>query len=407
MIADAPRGRSAGFTLIELLVVMFMLAGFLGFLTQMLHQSLSIWQRGEGLASLEERCATALRIVGADFTRMQGVETTQFQPGMRARMRGAVAGPKGNGRLVATFRPFKDGKPAPEDFGFTNPTGCDWFPEWRMLTRPGTAEARRLLVERERERVLAEEGQLDDESLAQRVRERLAENPSSPSIDCALRVLPTSDEDGCYLALYRDTRLIDANTKQRWVDNAKLPVISEPILTNLLHVEALFRSQWTEAWSGEVGERGGPERCWDSARAGLFVEEHPVLRFSLDLGASSAGDPRDDIMPSWVQLRVVVDEGPDLAYTALLASSIDAVTLEVIVEYPERLPAGDGAAFLKVGGEWIRYRGHDRGRLRGVQRGARNTRARAHRAGARLHGGREGIVRLPISVSREFWPHGR
>lgn len=408
-VCTPARVTTRGFTLVELLVVMFLLAAFLGFLTQMLHQSLGIWTRGEELASLEERCATSLRLMSEDFTRLQGVETTQFQPGLRARLRGAAnSGGRGNGRLVATMRPFRDGKPADADFGFGNPKQCDWFPELRMVTRASSYEARRMLEARERERVLVDEGQYDEEQQEERVRERLASVSAHATIDCLLRVLPTGDEDGCYLALFRDARLIDEATKKRWVDGEAAPQVGEPLLTNLLHVEMLFRSQWTETWNGDVGERGGPERCWDSARAGLFEEEHPVLRFSLDLGEASASDPRDDVMPSWVQIRVVVDEGPDLAYTSILASSIDSSTTDLRVEYPERMPAiDDELGYLKIGSEWIAYRGHDRGQLRGVRRGARHTKAKAHRGGARVHVGRTGIVRVPISVAREYWPHVR
>lgn len=408
--ADATRTRaSSGFTLIELLVVMFMLAGFMMFLTQMLHDSLRIWQRGEERASLEERAATALRLASADFSRLQAVENKQFRPGMRARLQRAAGGQgaQSNGRFVATFKPYQNGKPVAPDVGDATPTACDWFPEWRMVASVTTEEGRRLLEERERELVIEQEGQLDPERLEQRVQERLAEGQPAPPVDCLLRVAPTGEEDGCYLGLWRDVRLLDGSVEKRWVDGAEAPPLGEPLLTNLLHVETLFRSQWTESWLQEPGQRGGPEQCWDSARAQIFPTEHPVLLFGLDLGEDSATDPLDDVMPSWVQLRIVVDEGPDQAYVSLLAAAIDETTVQIRVEYPERMPAIDGAGYLKIGGEWILYRGHSNGSLQGVRRGARFTRPRAHRAGARVHVGREAVVRVPVAVAREYWFHVR
>ncbi len=393
--------QTAGFTLVELLIVMFLLTGFFFFLTQMLSTSLSIWQRGEERVALEERCGTTLRLVSDDFRRL-------LAPGLGA----------DGGRLVATAVAFADTKPAEVDAALQNAQAFDWYPEWRFVTRVNKAEGRRMLEERERERVIAEEGRLDDLSLDERVRERLVDAPPAPPVECALRVLPTNEEHGCYLVLHRDVRLLSSThaavgaatsqePKKRWVDGGALPPAAEPLLRNVLHIEALFRSQWTESFDAEVGREGGPERCWDSARAGLFASDHPVLNFSLDHSAESAIDARDDIMPSWIQFLVVVDEGPDAAYTALLAHGIDAATTDIRVEYPERLPPVDEKGFLKIGAEWIQYRGHDGGNLRSVRRGARFTRARTHAAGARVHAGRQGVIRVPVPVAREYWSHVR
>ncbi|MCB9890644.1 MAG: prepilin-type N-terminal cleavage/methylation domain-containing protein [Planctomycetes bacterium] len=401
--------RQHAFTLVELLVVMFLLTGFFLFLTQMLNSSLTVWQRGEERASIEERCATSLRLASRDFRHLVAVEDKMFRPGVEARLRGSTGteGARSNGRLVATFVPFAGGKPVRPDQADLNPKGFDWLPEWRFVSRVERAEGRRLLEARERERVIATDGQLDEITLAERVAERLRDAPAAPPVECALRVLPTTDESGCYLALYRDVRLIDSSVQKRWVDGAELPPPEEPLLTHLLHIETLFRSQWTESFGAEVAREGGPERCWDSTRAGMFPPDHPVLAFSLDAGESSATDPRDDVMPSWIQLSITVDEGPEAAYTAFLAHAIDAVTTEIRIEYPERVPPVDDVGFLKIGSEWIQYRGHEGGHLRNVLRGARFTKATEHGSGSRVHAGRQGVVRIPVAVSREHWPHVR
>ena len=72
------------------------------------------------------------------------------------------------------------------------------------------------------------------------------------------------------------------------------------------------------------------------------------------------------------------------------------------VRYPERLPNRE-INYIKIGPEWIRYTGIDGRRLLGVTRGVRNTKARVHADGARIHFGREAVLRVPIAASRSYW----
>lgn len=395
-----------GFTIVELLVVMGMLGMFLIFLTQMLSQSLRIWQMGEGQASLEARAGAALRVLTADFELLRAVSDRQFAPGREnrfAQLQRSGKTPPHSGRLYAHWQAFAGSKPVTADLALEKPEAVDWYPEIRMVVTLEQIEAATLLERRLRRRIIEEEGQLLAEDLEARVRERLAEVPGSVPAEVALRVLPTGEEDGCYLALHRDVQLLDERVRARWVDLAPLPPPSQPLQSNLLWVEFRFRSQATESWEAAPGTPGAAENCWDSARAGTFPAGHPVLAFAGDLDQQSLMDPLDDVMPSWVQVRVTVDEGPSLATTALLARAVDATTTDIRIEFADRLPQADEQPHLKIGGEWIRYRSRSGDRLLGVKRGARSTRARPHRAGARVHAGREAMVRIPIAVAREYW----
>ena len=108
-------------------------------------------------------------------------------------------------------------------------------------------------------------------------------------------------------------------------------------------------------------------------------------------------------MPLGVRVLAVVAEGPDKANYAILDEDIDSEADSIPVSFMDRLPDADEQPYIKIGKEWIRYTGITRGKLVGLSRGVRNTRAQAHREGSRVMGGLEVKLTLPISVAREYW----
>lgn len=398
---------TAAFTLVELLVVMGMLSVFLMFLTQILSDALTVWQRGEERVSLEDRAASAIDMVTSDLPCMTAVSDRQFASARTERFertRNRAGAPALSGRLYAQWIPFlPNAKPAPEEVAGAQPGACDWFPEVRFVCTLDGGETAGILRARVAQEIRDSEGAIDPDEMRQRVADRLRDIPPRHPAELALRVLPTGEENGCYLALFRQRRLLLPGAKGRWVDGAALPAPSTALLSNLLYVEFLFRSQYTESFAARRGSKGAPEHCWDSARAGTFPSDHTVLGFTLDLDPSSLADPLDDVMPSAVEARIVVDQGPGLAYTAFLANKVDAKSVDLRVEYPERLPLPEDQPYLKIGGEWIHYSGIDGSRLIGVRRGMRFTKPRQHEGGARVHAGKEVSIRVPIVVAREYW----
>ena len=177
--------------------------------------------------------------------------------------------------------------------------------------------------------------------------------------------------------------------------------VTTPVLSGLLHLEFRWWSQFTTDVDAEAS-RGGPETCWDTARAGLLSRDDAPPRFGLDLGADTLLRPLLHVFPRRVEVRMVIDRPPDEALCALLAAPVEETTNELLVDFPERLPYPDRERFVKIGGEWIRYSGLDGKRLTGIKRGVRDTLPRAHAAGARLHSGREVQLVIPLR-GRDCW----
>ncbi|MEZ5989976.1 MAG: prepilin-type N-terminal cleavage/methylation domain-containing protein [Planctomycetota bacterium] len=393
------RRAERGFTLLELMVAMGILMVFSLFLVRFLTTSLGIWRWGEERSSLEARASVALATLSQDWSRMLGLRTVGL--GRRIAMEQATS--PGTARLYADLEAYaRTGKPADPKSSWEEPRRFDWYPRERFVIRLGEAESRALLEAEVGRQVVEARGQMSPAELAREVRATVAEALPSDVGEVLLRVVPVPDEDSPYLALYRDVRRIDAQVQERWVDGAELPEPGQPVLENLLYVDLAFRSQLTETWDPAQGG-AGPERCWDSARAGTIGTTHDYLRFSLDLDAASLGDPLDDVLPSSVRILCVVDEGPEDATTALLETDVDEKGTDFKVSYADRLPPPDEQAWLKLGKEWIRYSGVIGDRLTGVRRGQRGTAARPHRTGTRIHAGKEVKLVLPLSVAREYW----
>jgi prepilin-type N-terminal cleavage/methylation domain-containing protein len=400
---DARAGlRERGFTLVELMVAMGILAMLSIFLVRILTQSLAIWNWGEERASLQARGSAALEQGSEDFGRLLGLRTVSYGLGRREAMQRASA-PRA-GRLVSDFLPYgQGGRVADPEDSYNFPRKYDWYPRVRMVVRFSRLEGHTLLAEDLRAQILEEEGgQILPELLEKQVREALAETIASDVGEVELRVVPDADAESPYLSLYRSRRLLDEDAPRRWVDGGDAPTLGAPIVEHLLYMEMSYRSQLTESYSSR-SRKAGPESCWDSARAGLFALDHPVLRFSLDLDQASLADPLDDVMPLGVRILAVVSEGPDFANYALLDEGIDSEADSIRLSFLNRLPDPEVQNHVKIGKEWIRFTAVQGNRLIGLTRGVRNTRARAHNAGSRIYGGLEVKLTLPISVAREYW----
>ncbi|GEM_PF-2485120 len=405
-------GCASGFTLLELLLVMGILAFFFLFLTRFLTESLRIWQTGEGQAALEARCSAALAHASADLRRMAPLLGRNYTTGRSGLFAAYRPGDRVStaGRFRADFLPFEpSGKRTPGEAAEGDPGRKDWFPRIRMVIQPAPMEAVRLLREKWIEEWRKEGRESGEAELENELRLRLGEIRVFPLAEVCLRVRPTGEEDGAYLVLERAVRLLEDEGGGRWVDDLDPDDRErggpryEPLLTGLLHLGYLFKSQYTTSFDEAPGSDRGPETCWDSARAGGFPDGHPVLRFGLDLDARSLSDPLDDILPSAVRIEVVVDAPPGAARTARLRSELGERDEEILVDRPESLPVPKPYAWIKIRSEWIRYRSLRGNRLSGLSRGGRGTRPRRHPAGARIHVGRTGVLVLPLPLARESW----
>jgi prepilin-type N-terminal cleavage/methylation domain-containing protein len=404
----------AGFTLIEVLTVLGILGVLFVQLMVMIGSSMEIWQSGEERIDLESRAHHATVLLTEELGRVAGLQSQMWNTGRRdifASMRGREDKVSSYGRLVADLRPYDpEGKPIPLDTTDSKPEGFDWYPRLRFVAQLDPLEMDRRDRQILRERILQDQGELEASELERRVRAMLIEEETPAMGEVLLRVKPTGEGNGAYLALYRDMRPLVEAKKGRWVDGAELPELGEPLLQDLLYVGVRWRSQFTRSFSERAGSERGPELCWDSARAGLFGNQHPILRFSLDLDANSAADPLDDVMPRAYELTVVVDAPSDLAATVILESPLGVEDVDVRVGNPDLLPlpfTEGERLFVKIGSEWISYTdvrsSSEGGQLLGVKRGQRGTTARAHVDGARIHIGRSVVIRVPIAVARGYW----
>ncbi|PIE22714.1 MAG: hypothetical protein CSA62_11010 [Planctomycetota bacterium] len=390
-------------TLLELMVVLGLLVMLLGGLVTILDRSLFIWQVGEEGADLEARAYSALDSISGDLDRMAPLQSKSWRLGRVAVLQGREGQVSATGRFVLDHLPYlEDGKPVAIEDTEGKAQLFDWYPRLRFVMQLDPIEAERRLRGQLRRQILEDEGDLGRSELERRVREKLVDHSPETLGEILLRVRPQLEGEGVYLDLYRDWRSLGEVKAGRWVDGARMPDPGEPWLRHLLYVGLRLRSQFTSDFDAAPGDEAAAESAWDSARAGLLGSDHPVLGFSLDLDAQSEEDPLDDVMPKAYELTVVVDGGPGRSQLAFLSSAIDAKEKHIQVDYPERLPNGE-RNHIKIGPEWIRYSGIDGNRLLGVHRGVRNTKARPHAAAARIHSGREAVLRVPIAVSRSNW----
>ena len=387
--------RSHGFTLIEVLVVMGILSILGLFLIQILDNSVSLVSLGEGSRALLDRAAVAQELLTADLRQLPGPSDASAAAGRPLH------------RVLQDHVPMR----------LTPGPRVELVPRLRAHVALDRVEEERYLRGFLRPRAeiesstAAEREELLDRWVGQQVLTGLGE--------LLLLPWPEGDREGAYLQLRRCVRLSGRRLRITTAAGAtEVPVPSlfedgvldtpdavlagtTPVLTGVLHLEYRWWSQFTQDVDAEVG-RGGPETCWDSARAGLMAQEVGGHRFTLDLGPDTLLKPLLHVFPRRVELRLVVDRPPDEASCALLSAAVEESSTDVLVDFPERVPYPDRERYVKIGGEWIRYSGLDGKRLTGVKRGVRDTLPRAHGAGDRVHAGREVPLSIPLR-GRDYW----
>ncbi|MEM7198972.1 MAG: hypothetical protein AAF628_01820 [Planctomycetota bacterium] len=389
---------SGGFTMLELTVVLGLLGGFMLFLVQILDTGVTLFDegaQGQELADLSNAAAEGTR---DSLTAMAGPGREAYDDG------------RPGARLLVQWVPF----------GLVVAAGGAEETTTKVQAVRATVhlsphEEEALLRGRLAERAAASASSPSPADVETRLRELLAEEPRRGRATMLLLPWPAPERDGAFLELRRglwlwgDTIALD---RRREVDVWDLDQLegqalpegfivanTEVVASDLLHFEVAMWSQYTDSFERPTGERG-PERVWDSARAGLLsAGEDPERRFSLDLFADSLEDATDDVFPRWLQVTLVVASG---AREAVLSEDLSASGSALRVITAQRL-ADRNSGFVKVGTEWLRYGALNGEVFSGLVRGQRHTPARAHPAGTRVHTGKTMVMQIPLAHGRDAW----
>ncbi|MEY4673175.1 MAG: hypothetical protein RL148_959 [Planctomycetota bacterium] len=391
-----PRARQQGFTLLELVVVMGILAGFLAMLVQLLDMGITLVGTGESAQVMADRGDAVARTVERDLRRLRGplpsLEPTASQPRMLLQQ-------------LPLGLPARTG--AADTRAFSLRSSAWLTPEEEMPLREGMIM--------QQARALADSD--EPGNVAEKYQELLAVNPPRGMGVVWLLAWPQGDPDGALVELRRgtflDNQLLDAGPgnaadplQVAFPGGPELP--SSVVLQNtatvardVLHVELLCWSQRTRSWTA-VGD-DGPERTWDSARAGWHTDAAAGPVFRLDRGPESLLDSTDDVFPRALRVVLVVAQDARQSPEGILAEELsnDATSLRLVG--PDRFPGAEDGGYVKVGREWIRYARMEGARLEGLQRGQRGTARASHAQGAVLRVGRTVEFTLPLSIGRDDW----
>jgi hypothetical protein len=179
-----------------------------------------------------------------------------------------------------------------------------------------------------------------------------------------------------------------------------------PFALRVIHFECLFWTQFTRTWSTRFpalrdprsDQVPGPLDYWDSTRGMIQFTGAPKGEFHTFRSADSLTDPRDDIYPSMVQVRVVFEEPSAAKSSTFLASPVTQAATEVVVEDASRFkPRG----FVYVNSEWIEYDEIEGNTLQVSKRGARHTVAQAHEGFEEVFAGRQFTTVIDVPAWRE------
>jgi hypothetical protein len=186
---------------------------------------------------------------------------------------------------------------------------------------------------------------------------------------------------------------------------ALLDRIARPLAGGVLHFGLRFWTPFTTAWDevqgpagqGRPGKPSGPTSFWDSTRALLDVPAKPD-GFAWKRREGSLENPDDDVFPERVEITLVLRENPEVGDLRLSRAAGAGDNL-LWLSSTAGLPADGPLRYVFVDGEWIRYEKVEGDRLHVAAggRGARETRAAAHAAGARVELGStfRRVVELP------------
>lgn len=389
------RHGQAGFTLLELTVVLGLLAAFTLFLIQILIGGVRLFDEGETGQALADRANVAADGVSAALDSMIGPERESFEPGPP------------DARLLVQWVPLA--------LNTEKPLAVVQAVRATVALRPLDEE--QLLARSLLPKAIATAATGGDEDVQARLEELLVQAPRTGRGAMLLLPWPApGDPEGAFLDLRRGLFLPDAEVavdKQRSVSLIEEPELteggitpelilqnSEPIVSNLLHVELALWSQNTRGWDGAASD-GGPEWVWDSARAGwLAVHDDPRQRFSLDVGPASAENTADDVFPRWLRVTLVVAAQNA---EARLADEINDAATELRVIDDQGLVDVEAGTLVKIGSEWLRVGAIDGRKVSGLKRAQRGTAARGHPLGARLWIGRTVVLTLRLPHGRDDW----
>ncbi len=373
-----------GFTLVELLVVMSLL-GILGvLLLQLFSGGLEIWSRGENLRAMLEQGASVADLVCSDLERI----------------RGSGDGPRVEGRLLA----------APASLPGLDEKGAE-VPAWRFLRSTSPEERAPASA------FPPAEGERKNGPTAEPPRPgEGSPGKKGEAGETALEILfpfvsrYESLEPGVYLSLRRGlVPGIEATPFHPWFSSKPFPSLgalldrTQEVTDGLLYFGIRFWSQETRSWEDDPSE-GGAQVWWDSTRGGGTLDA-PGGGFDMDLGPWSLRVPWDDVFPRAILLEFVLEAPPGEARCAITREALGADSKGPLwVDYPERLgwKASEGG-FVKIEGEWIRYRELRGETLLGLARGVRGTKAAAHPAGKRIHVGWTVRRVIRLSRARDWW----
>lgn len=388
------RQRSAGFTLIELLVVMGILSGFLVMLVRLVDGGLSIFGAGELGQALADRASNARQVIARELGALRGMPTARDQELV-------------DDRLVLQSLPI--GLPARPERGASRAQVL------RGAVRLDPVRERALLEPYLLAEILRDEPSLSPEAAAQQARVLAQRRPLRGLGNLLLLPWRQEGADEALLELrvgwFLPEQVVPVGP-DRFIDPFAVPLpgspdlpslvvhaITTPLLGDLLHVEFLCWAQTTRSWD----DGGGALRVWDSARGGWLVDEASGGAFPFDRGPASAADPRDDIHPQAILVRVVVAQPAGFAAEGLLAAPAAADETTLVLLNGDRFPGPVNGGFVKVRGEWMSYAERDGDLLRGVRRGQRHTKALDHAPGARVHVGRTVEFVVPVLHAKEDW----
>jgi prepilin-type N-terminal cleavage/methylation domain-containing protein len=392
--------RARGFTLIELLVVMAILTGFLLMLVQLVDGGLRMFTEGELGQALTDRASHAQRVLAHELSTLRGSAS--------GRDRESV-----DDRLVVQNLPF--GVPARPEHG---------APRMQVLRGAVHIDADReiWLIDQQ---IVSDLAKDNPELTPAEVEQRMAQLRQGKLLhgfgNLLLIPFPQEGDDEDVLVELRAGWFLPGQTipvgADKQVDPFAVPVPgspdlpalalythSAPLLQNLLHVEFLLWGQNTQNWGDAAGTgTGGALRMWDSARGGWLVDDASGGAFPLDRGPASLADPRDDVHPHAILVRVVVDQPAEFAPAGLLAEGLTADATTAYLQNGEHFPGPLDGGWFKLRGEWIAYAELAGDELRGLRRGQRATKPLDHPAGTRVHVGKTVEFVVPIPHAKDDW----
>ena len=388
--------RQGGFTLLELVVVMGILSGFLMLLVQFLDSGVQLFDEGETGQALADRAESARTSIDRELRSLRG-------PGLD------IENGKPNDRLLAQMLPL--GLPA-------RSTPADP----RGLVLRAAVHLSPMHEERIRHDAMLLKAitELGPKATPQEISARAVELEQKTPLRGLgrLLLLPWPKTEDRALLELRVARFLPDQLVQvgddKVVDPLEVMVPGGPewpalvlhastdvLVDDVLHFELKFWSQNTANWDDNGGK--GPERVWDSARAGWLSDTAVPPVFSLDRGPQSLENPTDDVHPHAIRVTVVVARDERQTPEGLLARSLESDGQSLMLLNGERFPGATDGGYVKVEGEWIRYAERRGDELTVVQRGQRGTRPASHDSGSRCRVGRTVEFTVPVAHAKDDW----